>query len=280
MSFIINVNGYDYPVEPSKFPAGEIHLNILDGNAGVKHTSVSEVIVKAHLRNSDDIMALLLIKNALNAVLFDRKPYQVKLQIPYLPYARQDRRCNLGEAHSLKVMSSIINSMEFDSVLISDPHSDVVGAVINNCVMEPQYSLITASRELRNKLISGEYVIVSPDAGSEKKALEVAKFVKCNMIRATKRRDIKTGKIEHIGFVDEIPKDKNFLIMDDICEKGGTFLPLAKQLRQKHNVVELYVTHGIFSGGLETLLESFDTIHTTDSYFQGHTTDRVKVIKL
>ncbi len=49
--------------------------------------------------------------------------------IPYFPYARQDRVCNTGEAHALKVFADLINSCNFDLVEVMDPHSDVVEAV-------------------------------------------------------------------------------------------------------------------------------------------------------
>jgi ribose-phosphate pyrophosphokinase len=54
-------------------------------------------------------------------------------------------------------------------------------------------------------------------------------------------------------------------IVDDICDGGGTFAGTAKVLREKGaGKVNLIVSHGIFSRG--PVIESIDTIYTTDSY--------------
>jgi len=57
------------------------------------------------------------------------------------------------------------------------------------------------------------------------------------------------------------------LIVDDICDGGGTFLGLAKELKSK-NAGKLYlaISHGIFSKGFESLAKDFQKIFTTDSF--------------
>lgn len=292
MSVTMKVNGYDYTPDVMEFNGGEINVNILKSNKGLrKMPEVATVELTARIRNSADLMELLLIKNAFDNWKVKRYVEYV-LHIPYLPYARQDRICNPGEAHSLRVMCDLINNMNFDAVYLTDPHSIVAEALINNSIIESQTLIISHNKELSNKLrgdilsadqmrSNREYVIVSPDAGAEKKALQVAQYFGCNMIRATKRRDIATGKIQEIGFIDPIPENRSFLIVDDICDGGGTFIPLAGELA-KHNAksVELYVTHGIFSKGTQILLDCFDTIHTTDSFYKGESTDNIKVVQL
>jgi phosphoribosylpyrophosphate synthetase len=65
------------------------------------------------------------------------------------------------------------------------------------------------------------------------------------------------------------------LIVDDICDGGGTFLgisdALGSRLRSLGDVggdyiLGLYVTHGIFSKGFCDLIEKFDHVYTTDSF--------------
>ncbi|MCP4437538.1 MAG: ribose-phosphate pyrophosphokinase [Aureispira sp.] len=240
------------------------------------------VELTARIRDSSDLMELVLVKNAFDSWLVHRD-IQYILHIPYLPYARQDRVCNRGEAHSLKVIAQLINNMNFDAVYLTDPHSIVAETLIDNCVVKPQQTIMDSADWLWNNLHRGrlKFVIVAPDAGAEKKAQAVAQHFGCDMIRATKRRDVATGKILEIGFIDPIPENRSFLIVDDICDGGGTFIPLAGELA-KHNAksVELYVTHGIFSKGTQILLDCFDTIHTTDSFYEGESTDNIKVIHI
>jgi len=59
----------------------------------------------------------------------------------------------------------------------------------------------------------------------------------------------------------------NFLIVDDICDGGGTFIGLGEAIKKINPSakLELFVTHGFFTKGLDKLLKLYDTIYTTDS---------------
>ena len=105
-------------------------------------------------------------------------------------------------------------------------------------------------------------VLVAPDAGAIKKVLKVAQVTGLPMVRADKIRDVNTGAItETVVYSDHI-KDKSFLIVDDICDGGRTFIELEKVLRPLTDAyVYLYVTHGIFSKGLEPL-GCFNKVYT------------------
>ena len=62
--------------------------------------------------------------------------------------------------------------------------------------------------------------------------------------------------------VTDIIKGKNVLILDDICDGGGTFMLAGKELlKYKPNNLGLCITHGIFSKGVDTLKEVFDEIY-------------------
>jgi ribose-phosphate pyrophosphokinase len=64
------------------------------------------------------------------------------------------------------------------------------------------------------------------------------------------------------------------LIVDDICDGGGTFIGIAKAL-PKDVKKYLYVTHGIFSKGLRELTGHFEHIYTTNSYPHGYAGNQV-----
>jgi ribose-phosphate pyrophosphokinase len=113
-----------------------------------------------------------------------------------------------------------------------------------------------------------DIVLVSPDAGANKKTFEVAKYFSTNFIRADKLRDLTTGQIkETIVYADDLT-GKTAVILDDICDGGRTFIELAKVLKAKGAAkVILFVTHGIFSAGLDPLFAGgIDAIWTTDSF--------------
>ena len=86
-----------------------------------------------------------------------------------------------------------------------------------------------------------------------------------------KNRDWKTGKILGLDITNEyFVKDKDILIVDDICSRGGTFYYSAKALKEAGaNKIYLYVTHcenTILEGEVLTsgLIEK---VYTTNSIF-------------
>lgn len=195
------------------------------------------------------------------------------LFIPYFPGARQDRVCNPGEALSVKVYADFINHLRFDTVTIFDPHSEVTPALIDNCVVVNNHELVKKSLDIitmgQNTRFS-DIILVSPDAGSNKKIYDVAKYLggKHPVIRADKLRDVSTGKIiETVVYADDLT-GKICVIVDDICSKGGTFKALAKKLKELGaDTVYLVVSHFEATANLHEMLESgIDKIFTTDSF--------------
>ena len=100
------------------------------------------------------------------------------------------------------------------------------------------------------------------------------------MIECSKSRDVKTGKLKGFKVYADDLQGKDCLIVDDICDGGGTFMGLAEELKNK-NAGNLYlaVSHGIFSKGFDHLAEHFTKIFTTDS-FQNINNENVTQINL
>jgi len=270
----IRINGENYYPTTISFPGGEVHVTIPDHLPGP-----SNYIIKTKLKSPKDIMELLLVKDAM-----DIKYGSVEsiLRIPYVPYARQDRVCNSGESLSIKVMARLINSMNFNSVITFDNHSDVATALIDNCKDQPAYELMGRSSEITSLLTKTNICLCSPDAGANKKTLDIAKhFNGVPIIRADKVRDSKSGKILKTEVYCDDLKGISVMIADDICDGGMTFIKLAEALKEKGaGKLFLYVTHGIFSKGLEPL-SMYQKIYTTDSLKSvEESTKQLSVIKI
>jgi len=127
-------------------------------------------------------------------------------------------------------------------------------------------------------------VLVSPDAGANKKVLKVAQQYKgLDIIYCDKKRDTRTGKITdtivHPGHGSI--RNKKLLIVDDICDGGMTFIKIAEAMNSfGPEAIYLYVTHGIFSKGYQVLFDAgIDKIYTTDSFKQDPY-DNVFVVKV
>lgn len=283
-TFEITYNGKPVQIISSTFNGGEEHvrLSLLDYvHTGTYTRPYGHLVVEAHVTSSQQLIQLAMIKDAAERLLH---PETSCLHIPYFPYARQDRVCNTGEAFSLEVVANMINSMEWDSVVVVDPHSDVTPALINNVIVMEQWE----SFKVLGGLKGGRDILIIPDAGAAKKSLKVAKYLGWNnIVQATKVRDIETGSITNtvVHASDEELDGAYCTIFDDICDAGGTFIALAKKLKEKGVAkVTLCITHAILPNGADHLYENgIDEIWTTDSIY-GYTDypvdERINVIKL
>ncbi|MNC02204.1 Ribose-phosphate pyrophosphokinase 2 [compost metagenome] len=251
-------------VEQWKFPDGCVGTNINVGaqpvDPNVPNVTVTAIFGDSKFTINDNIMALAFVRSAL------RTQYplaNLHLVLPYVPYGRQDRACNVGEAAQLKVIGNMINGMDFATVHVVDPHSTVTAAVIDRLYAQDQYSVFNGVRQSFR-----ETYIVAPDQGASKKCEDFAKRVDAaGVITCVKVRDLKTSKILSLKVIDDVPPDADLLVLDDLCDAGGTFIGLAQELR-KHNPcrLDLAVTHGLFTKGVGVVKDHFDKIFTTNSY--------------
>lgn len=240
-----------------QFSGGEIQVRLPDPSPLYS----GGITITARLTTPTSVMELLLVTDAL------RRQYGWALQLdlicPYLPYARQDRVCAPGEALSLKVMCDLINGMNFDSVEVWDPHSDVAMALLERAHAVGQETFVS-----RLTLGSGT-LLVAPDAGAAKKIRAVSVATGLGYIQARKVRDPLTGEISGTEIQwDRVSNyDVDLLIVDDICDGGRTFTELAKVLRTvTEGRILLFVTHGIFSQGLSVFDGLIDHVFTANAF--------------
>ncbi|MCL5245627.1 ribose-phosphate diphosphokinase [Cellulophaga sp. 20_2_10] len=237
------------------FSGGEPHIKIED-NFNIQETTT----VTHRLQSFNDVGLLLITVDALKRMGVKI----IKVFIPYFPAARQDRLMVSGESLSVKVYADLINSLQLDEVTVYDPHSEVTPALLNNCTTVTNYTFIEKVLSTLNNTI----VLISPDGGALKKIYKVSEYLGGKeVVECSKSRDVKTGKLSGFKVYTDDLQGKDCLVVDDICDGGGTFNGLAQELRNK-NAGNLYlaVSHGIFSKGLESLSSYYDGIFTTDSF--------------
>ncbi|GAA3594351.1 ribose-phosphate diphosphokinase [Flavivirga amylovorans] len=255
--------------ESFTFSGGEPHIKIL--------TSINEdqnVTVTHRIQSFNDFGLLLLAIDALQRAGIK----SIDVFIPYFPAARQDRVMVYGESLSVKVYTEILNALNLNCVTVYDPHSEVVPALLNNCKVISNHSFI----EKVMQEINEDVILISPDGGALKKIYKLTSTLGgIEIIECSKSRNVKTGQISDFKVYTEGLKGKTCLIVDDICDGGGTFMGLAKELKNK-NAGKLYlaVSHGIFSKGLTELSKYFDKIYSTDSFKSIENTNQFKEIEL
>ena len=258
-SFLITLYGSEdcinLPYKLTQFSAGELHPQLLDytpiGN-------IESISIKPLAYNPTFIVELSLLVNALRYEFHMSIP--MALDLPYVPYSRQDRVCAEGDAFGLKVFADQINALNFNSVVIFDSHSDVAPALINNCIHRESKDLFV----LNLRFLKNYSHLVSPDAGAYKKVNSIASLENIPVIPALKTRDTATGRLSNTILVtDGVENPSRLLVIDDLCDGGYTFILLGKELKKvfPDTPVDLYVSNGIFSKGADELKFYYDNIY-------------------
>ena len=244
-------------VSVSTFPGGEVHVSVDEEFA--KYFPMA-IRITAHLRSVSDQMALFMLTDAVRRVY---PPAPIHLDMPYVPYARQDRVCNPGEAMAAKVFCQMVNAQGYESVTIFDPHSDVVPALLDRVSVKDASRAIEKIVRFHPKFKEG-VTFIAPDAGAQKRVFQLAKkFGVESVACADKIRDTKTGRIVGVSLKTPLPADMPALVIDDICDGGATFTALSSHLvldRQFKQTLGLYVSHGIFSKGVAAVADHFDHV--------------------
>lgn len=188
---------------------------------------------------------------------------EVSFICPYLPGARQDR----GAPLTAKIYADIINAAGFERVVCVDPHSAVMPALLERLL------IVNAEDVIDAEFLSGEHVVlVCPDAGATKRTEAVAQRFGLEVVYARKHRNPMTGQLD--GFSCEpVPAGATAVVVDDICDGGGTFLGLATAIGLPRERMRLWTTHGIYAKGVDHLRERYARIGCTDSFPAVHKPD-------
>lgn len=237
-------------IRTMRFPGGEISLVIPKG--------LDERPAYATVTGADpaDYVAL-----GLWADYVHQQGQRAIALLPYLPAARADR----GVPFGAKVYAELINSFALDQVIVFDPHSEVAPSLMNNV------KVIGSAPYVRRAVIGQvgtphDFVgVIAPDAGALGRAQAAATALHLPLYRAEKHRDFSTGRLS--GFsCEQLPGAGRLLVVDDICDGGGTFRGLAEATGLAKDRLALFVSHGVFSGDAPSLRQHYAEIITTDSH--------------
>lgn len=271
-----------------KFPGGEIHVKLHKDS--IKDGDNVEIITR--LDDSDKIIFLALVVDTIRK---DYKPSSLSLFIPYMPYQQADADFGVGECFSLKTITNLINSMNFDKVEVFHPHSIVTLALLNNVKVIDNSGFVS---EVINRLINQknnadklmmamlgdrydvmkEIIILSADAGGYKSVFKTCEKIGFTGIveSCSKSRNHITGDITtKVPLIDE---NKIVLIVDDIALASNTFFNIRKELKNKQ--VYLAVSHGIFNDNIDKLEQEFTKVFTTNSIRDISISDKIEIINI
>ncbi|GIH64838.1 ribose-phosphate diphosphokinase [Microbispora siamensis] len=166
--------------------------------------------------------------------------------VPYVGYARQERRRREGEAIGLRVVVAALASAGVERLIAVDPHTAALEAV---CPM-PVETLTAAPALARaaGRAVPEEAVVVAPDLGAVTLARHYARLLERPVALVRKKRltgaDVRAEQV--FGDVTGRPA----LVVDDMISTGATIEATAEALLAQGAAPPFAVaaTHGLFAG--------------------------------
>lgn len=279
-----------HPITVSQFPAKEYAVKILPEYLDdirnylnrCEHGVYGTVTVTiANLELAKDPLIVHMIKEIITCALDSFVDYELVLNLPYFPYARQDRVCSAGESFSLKYfIQTLIFSKLFDKLIFNDAHSFELTNLLS--VYDSTFTYVEKKQiecfkeHFKTFPLPTSTVVVAPDKGAEDKAKQIARFLNLPLVTLQKERK---GTTLVSSWIDEDRTElgkidfTSVLVVDDICDGGKTFLSALDTL-QEHKTIRnahLWVTHGLFTNGAkEQLLERYTTVQAFNDHTQGY----------
>jgi len=239
--------------------AGDVvgHLNIHLGRAKVGRFSDGEVMVEI-LENvrgrdvfvlqsicsptNDNLMELLVMVDSLKRASAGR----VTAAIPYMGYARQDRRPSSARVPiTAKVVANMMSSVGVDRVLTMDLHSEQIQGFFDIPV-DNIYSGPIMLGDVWKHAYS-DLVVVSPDVGGVVRARALAKRLEADLAIIDKRRP-RPNVATVMNIIGEVEK-RTCVIVDDLVDTANTLCEAAGALKERGAAgVLAYCTHAVLSG--------------------------------
>lgn len=166
--------------------------------------------------------------------------------VPYLGYARQDRRETGREPLGARVVAELLAAARIDRIVCLDLHSRGV----EGCFPQPieHASAIVPLVARIKKDLHKDTVVVSPDLGAVKRAEAFARPLGLNVAVVHKQRQ-SGSDVKAVGVVGEV-KGRHALVVDDMISTAGTVCAAINAVVEAgaHPDVTIAATHGLFVG--------------------------------
>jgi ribose-phosphate pyrophosphokinase len=210
---------------------------------------------------NDNLMQLLIMMDALRRASARR----ITAVIPYFGYARQDRKTDGRTPISAKLVANLISASGADRVLTVDLHAGQIQGFFD-IPTDNLFGGPVMIDDIKERYGKDKVVMVSPDVGGVVRARALANKLNADLAIVDKRRP-EAGKSEVMNIIGEV-KGARCIMLDDICDSGGTLANAAAALKEQGAVsVSAYVTHGVLSGNAVQRIEKsvLDELVMTDT---------------
>ena len=240
-----------------RFSDGEIAVEIEE------HVRGREIFViqSTHMPH-DNLMELLVIVDALRRA----SAGTITAVIPYLGYARQDRRARSARVPiTAKLVAKMIVSAGVDRLLTVDLHADQVQGFFDIPVDNVYASPLLLGDIWRQKY--ADQIVVSPDVGGVVRARALAKRLGDADLAIIDKRRPRANEARVMNIIGDVA-GRTCILIDDLVDTAGTLCQAARALKEEGAVrVVAYCTHPILSGpAVENISASvLDELVVTDT---------------
>jgi ribose-phosphate pyrophosphokinase len=223
-------------VNIQRFSDGEIYVEFKESIRGR-----FVFLIQSTYAPSDNLMELLLMIDAAKRA----SAYKVIAVIPYYGLARQDRKDRPRVAIGSKLVANMLTAAGADRVITMDLHAPQIQGYFDIPVDHLDSSAIFIPYIENLKLAN--LTFAAPDVGSANRIREIATYFECEMVICDKHRK-RANEIASMVVIGDVT-DRDVVLIDDICDTGGTLVKSAALMKEKGaRSVRALCTHPVLSG--------------------------------
>ncbi|ANH83885.1 ribose-phosphate pyrophosphokinase [Niabella ginsenosidivorans] len=255
-------------VHTQRFSDGEIYVNFLESVRGDY-----VFLIQSTYAPADNLMELLLLIDAAKRA----SAYKVIVVMPYYGYARQDRKDRPRVAIGSKLVANMLTAAGADRIITMDLHAPQIQGYFDIPVdhLDSHAVFIPYIEELKLENLT----FAAPDVGATNRIREIASYFNADMVICDKHRK-RANEIASMTVIGDV-EDRNVIIIDDICDTGGTLAKSAGLIMEKGaRSVRAMITHPILSGNAYENIENsaLDELVVCDTIPIKKAEGKIKVI--
>lgn len=198
-------------------------------------------IIQSTIAPADNLLELLLMVDAAKRA----SAKEIVAVIPYFGYARQDRKDKPRVAIGSKLVANMLSAAGITRIITMDLHADQIQGFFE----VPVDHLYASSIFLPYLKQHGgsDLVMAAPDTGGTKRANSYAKALDCSLAICYKQRK-KANEVSNMTVIGDV-RDKDVILIDDICDTAGTLAKSADMMLENGaRSVRAMITHPVLSG--------------------------------
>ena len=232
-------------------------------------------LVQSSFAPTDNLMEMLLMIDAAKRA----SAYKIIAVLPYYGYARQDRKDKPRVAIGAKLIATLLEAAGANRVITMDLHAAQIQGFFEVPVDHLDSSAIFIP--YINDLKLQNLAFAAPDVGSTNRVREIASYFNAEMVICDKHRK-RANEIASMVVIGDVT-GKDIILVDDICDTGGTLAKAAGLLKEKGaRSVRAMITHPVLSGNAYANIENsvLEELVVCDTIPLKHSSPKIKVISV